>query len=373
MKYLSFWFILFLPLFADSTFWKGKIGQHEAYMKLCFDPTNKKSDKRCRANYYFQTDKLVDVWLKDVQYTQNGSMEFHATWNKLSEQMRLKIEGETLEGVLRRGANQYLVTFKKVEEKSLQHMKIPFLRYTSVKKELLKRPDVIVEVEWIKEHYSQIVFPRLLSGFLTEKLKTINALLQTLHREKALHALSCSYGWSDESAQELITTIGYVSKTLFSLVYIDMQSCDNASQRRDVYGELYSVDTGQPYTLEHLVAFSKNTPIQKHTNEKQWREYREKYFAPKIRDFVFATKGWKVGGEEDKECDYSNINHWRDVTWFLGKKGLVIKPDYTGDLTGCRDAYDFILPLDLLKRYKNREYPHVLDDYIAYLEKIDKK
>jgi len=369
MRFLFFASFSFFTLFAQPTVWEGSIGSEKAYMQLGCDPKQNKRDRSCQDSYYFQTNTLVNVMLKDIHYTDQEHIVLKSTWNGLSERMSLTLKGNTMDGTLLRGESNIPVLFKRVKNRRLESLKLPLLHFKSVEKEMLKRPGITVEIEWIKERYSEVVYPRLLGGVSAQKCQTLNTLMEKLHKESAMKALSCSDEWSEKSGQALITTIGYVSPKLFSLVYIDMQHCSNGEERRDIYGEMYAMDTGKPYTLEHLIAFSETTPILDSKNKEAWKAYRKNIFAPKMRDFVFASKEWKIGGKEDKECGYSDTQYWENVTWFLGKKGLEIKPDYSGHLTGCRDEYKFVLPVAILKQYRNREYPDVLAEYIEELEK----
>ncbi len=368
MKPLLILLLALLPLVAQTTRWEGSIGQQKAYMQLSCETTKKEQTQVGKESYYFLANRLLNVKLKGLCHA-DGTLELNATWNKHPEELQLKQHGNTLTGRLLRGNEQLPVLFKSVKVPTLDRIKTLLLKYRTVKQERVKRPAITLGVQWVLEEYSHIAFPRVLQGFSKKRERTINARLKKLHQEKALYALACSYGWSEHSGQELLVTIGYVSQSLFSLVYIDMQSCEGAVEQREVYGALYATDTGKPYTLEHLLAFAKHTPIRTHKREKAWRAYRKKYFAPKIRDLIFAEKGWKIGGKEDQACDYSNTKYWEEVAWFLGKKGLEIKPHYTGEQTGCRDQYSFILSADLLKQYKNRNYPHVLDEYIQDISK----
>ncbi len=362
MKLLLFLFFSSLQLFAQSTLWQGTIGQNESYMELACDPRHQGSadENSCRHSYYFDTDHLVNVLIKEGGPVGKNQIRLSSAWNKVSELFDLVLQDGELSGTLLRGDEIFPVSLKPYKVKDLDRLKADLFKFKEIEIEKLKHFDA--KITWVKEKYSELIYPRVLSGFSENRIQTINTVLEKFHIAKSLDILRCGYGWSDSSGKEFTVSIGHVSQNLFSLVYVDMYSCSDGRNGSDIYGALYDMGTGEKYTLEHLMAFSKDTPVLDGTNWEVWERYKEEVFAPKIRDLVFEMKGWKIGGKEDKECYYSDVQYWKDATWFLTDKGVQIKPHYPYNMVGCRDAYAFILTPEWMEKYKNRNYPDILKE-----------
>lgn len=375
MRYIVFLSICASWVFSQSTVWEGKIGDKTTYLHVDYPPitTGGEKHKACGGSYYFQMDTLLDKYLKKCYWVDENKIVLEGQVNSQETQLNLVKNTNRLNGYFVQGEKKTPVFFKQLEEKTFDTIKTPLLKYKPIESEHLVREGMILDISWVKEQYSKLVYPKITSGMTIENRKKINAVLRHAHTQKALEILSCSSQQSAESAQETMVSIGYISSTIFSLHFIDMRYCENSeySGGTKIYGKMYDIPTAKVYSLDQLLAFSNGTPVYNVHNKKEWKAYRKQIFAPKMRDLIFELHHWTME-DDDKECVYGDTKYWEDVTWFLGKKGLEIKPNYEGDLVGCRDNYRFILPVEVLEKYKNTKYPNVLSEYMEYLKKSKK-
>ena len=227
------------------------------------------------------------------------------------------------------------------------------LSFVEVEQEILKRYPATIF--WVKEQRSEVILYRVRSGFDVEKLKKYNGFLKKKHTQKALDMLQ--YKKESKRMRMIYTSIGFVSKDLFSYLIIDRFEAKDGEFKSDFSGVLYDMKHSEEVSLDHIVALSPQTLIRNTKNKKRWIQYRKEVFAPAIRDEIFASLGWKVGDAKHDGCDYENTKYWEEPAWYIAKKGgIQLIPNFSKKMHECKNNYTFILPLKWLKEHKNKKY-----------------
>ena len=237
------------------------------------------------------------------------------------------------------------------------------LTFHEVEKEKLKRYSA--EIVWVEEKESGVIYPRLVSGYSSEKLKFFNQFLEKKQTKKAQEVLE--YSKNHQSAKSVYASIGFVSSDLFSLIVIERFKGKDEERKMDLSGILYDITQNRELTLDHILAFSPHAPIQNSKNKKRWFQYRTEVFAPIIRDEIFALKGWNPSEDESDVCRYEDIRHWVNPVWYIAKNGgIQMIPEYNEEMNDCKNEQLFILPLTFLKKYKNKKYAENLETFYQY-------
>lgn len=348
-----------------SYYLQGTIGNYPIAMRIsCYEDTN------CSDTRYYYKKVLKDIVLEGTKkgnhfilstskYNKEATLEtfdlqqqadksFSGTWISGGKKLPVKLSPIKIAAI-----NNPYKSVKGVTKDQLsdpyEYLRLSSLNFIRDSVTKYKGKELV----WLHEKGSDVVFFRLGNGFSPLQLQKINPRLDAVHIENAMNELSCSSPWG--GSIDFSIDVNYLDDHLLGFNVFASWSCGGAHPDFGGTGYLLELNTGKQFDIDDILAFDASVTTEDRSGFDKYNKYRSDFFAPKLMALMIKVHGFeKPKSEED--CDYTDSEIWDFPSWQFTEKGIEFTPIFARVMRACEDSY--LIPFDLLKPYKNPEFPY---------------
>ena len=368
-------------LWADEgpRVYRGTLGKMPIVLML--DSSN---DNEVNGRYFYQKYHL-DLVLnghRDGQLISLAEGEDRGGDGKALPHLRLRETANGLRGQWQSPEGKQLeVELSLVQMPPLPSDALPYLAtlYTGAPYEYLRLQGLTLQpgkkqvfmgytLQWWREQQSNVSLFEVVEGYPTEQRTRINQQLMTRLWRDVEQYHECRLNGGEAAVYEQQARPKLLSLALLSVSISRSWDCGGPHPDEIEAGFNLQVDTARELTLEDLLWLGEGRAFRYVRDENGWgeeesdvdssgfAEYRRQRLAPWLISQLQALhpQGLTPPASDQEGCDYSNVERWVYVNWYLGIEGLHMLPAFSHSEGGCRAPVWSVLPYSLVRQHPGR-------------------
>jgi len=310
------------------------------------------SDHAVLQGVYFYKNKKQDIELTG-SVSKSGSFELSS--DDTGDKFSMTKKGSVLQGTFTSAKGVKLQVTLNVIKDSLSRLEVTkrsdaaeildAYKFADIKlvPGRLETIDNRFTIQWYTEPLSKISMFKIAKGYPDEVIRKANAIIEKNFNGQLSAYFSCT-GYEKGSGYDFSISSYFLTDRFISYCISANWDCKGAAHPDfGESGTTIDARNGRELSLEDIFWLGKGAKPQQ--DSKEWFEYRDKVFAPKI---VALFKGLypkeMKKPTSDEDCDYTDPEVWNFPEFYFTKKGLQLGAFFARYIRKCDNPSWSIIP-----------------------------
>ncbi|GAB3349136.1 hypothetical protein [Lysobacter tyrosinilyticus] len=209
-------------------------------------------------------------------------------------------------------------------------------------------------LQWFEEPRTKVALFQVVSGYPEAERQRVNDRLRERQWQQISNAMEC-LGNPRAEEYDLTTTLRRIDATIISVSLSASYYCGGAHP--DFGDAPLNIDprTGSVLELEDVLWLGKGVPPRfEGATEKAFLEYRDNVLGPWLQVTMAKRYPNDVEPTEDYDCDYTDPQVWKFVSWYVRDDGLYLGPSFARAARNCEYPEWSVLPWQDIARHPGR-------------------
>ena len=205
-------------------------------------------------------------------------------------------------------------------------------------------------LQWFEEPRTKVALFQVVSGYPEAQRQRVNQLLRASQWKHVSAAMGCVA--DPDGEYELTSTLRRIDATILSVSLFASYNCGGAHP--DFGDGPLNIDprTGRVLALEDVLWLGKGVPPHSEgATEKAFFEYRNEVLGPWLQAVMAKRHPKDVKPAGEGECDYTDPEIWKYVSWYVLDDGLYLGPSFARVIRNCEYPAWSVLPWQDVARH----------------------